>query len=150
MSLDCLLIGSNLGSYRMAQRSRWMGAQRETPADLPADTTYLNTMTEEINLGESWLEVFDLVNHLVTRHGGSSIYDLSAEVANHACVLLSAYLRRRGVTTKWVNSFDHQRDELARILMTDNPLVTCITTTLLVHPGPIMDMVAFVRMHNPT
>jgi p-methyltransferase len=126
-----------------------MNAQRETPKDLPADLEYLNGLTELAYVDGNWLDAFELMEYISdTDYDGQRSSDISTDVPNHACMLLAAYLRRNRMTAKWINSFDQQRVQLSQLLSNEDPLVTCLTTTLQVHPGPLLDMVQFVRMHN--
>ncbi|MGK5677010.1 PhpK family radical SAM P-methyltransferase [Micromonospora sp. URMC 106] len=57
-------------------------------------------------------------------------------------------MARRGLSVDFVNLFQHQREQLREKLAGDVRLVA-ITTTLYVSPQPIIEIVEFVRRHNP-
>lgn len=65
-----------------------------------------------------------------------------------AIAYLGSYLYRRGFTFDYVNAPHLELDELAAKLREDVRTVA-ITTTLYVSPQPILELVAFVRRHNP-
>ena len=149
MTLDCLLIGSNHGAYRLTQRSHWMNEEGRKLVDDPVDYDYSTMSMEYINRGGQWYEVFDLVNSLHADDPTWYLRHPRAGVPNSACIALAAYLRRHGWNTKWVNTFDLHQRTLGRMLDREDPLITCITTTFVTHPGQIIDQVHFIRERNP-
>jgi anaerobic magnesium-protoporphyrin IX monomethyl ester cyclase len=66
-----------------------------------------------------------------------------------AIAYLGTYLHRRGYSFDYVNSFREQKDELAEILQTCRVLSVAIPTTLYVSVFPIVEILRFVRQHNP-
>jgi anaerobic magnesium-protoporphyrin IX monomethyl ester cyclase len=61
---------------------------------------------------------------------------------------LGTYLHRHGLSFGYVNLFQFEKEKLKTILTTCDVLTVVITTTLYVHPRPIIEIVEFVRRHN--
>jgi radical SAM PhpK family P-methyltransferase len=61
---------------------------------------------------------------------------------------LGTFLTRQGLSFDYVNLFHLEKDKLAAKLAGDLRAVA-ITTTLYVSPQPIVEIVSFVRKHNP-
>jgi radical SAM PhpK family P-methyltransferase len=64
-------------------------------------------------------------------------------------VYLGTFLARHGFSFDYVNLFQDQKDELREKLVHGNVRTVAITTTLYVTPHPIIEIVRFVREHNP-
>jgi radical SAM PhpK family P-methyltransferase len=63
---------------------------------------------------------------------------------------LGTYLKKRGFTFDFVNSFQDKKDELKEKLKKENILTIAITTTLYVSALPILEIMDFIRKYNHT
>ena len=66
-----------------------------------------------------------------------------------AIVALGNFVARRGFNFDYVSSFQHEKEQLRRKLTEREVGLVAITTTLYVSPHPILEIVAFIRQHNP-
>lgn len=73
----------------------------------------------------------------------------SGDIPNLAAVYLTSFLCKRGVPTAYINLFEFERDRLAEYLST-NPICVAITTTFYVVNLPVVEIVRFIRQHNPS
>jgi anaerobic magnesium-protoporphyrin IX monomethyl ester cyclase len=62
---------------------------------------------------------------------------------------LGSYLDRHGFTFDYVNLFQDEKETLVAKLKTDNILTVAVTTTLYVHPRPILEIIELIRTHRP-
>src|SRR6185436_19804416 len=62
---------------------------------------------------------------------------------------LANFLRKRGFSARYVNLFQHEKEQLIEYLRQD-PVCVAITTTFYVVNLPVTEMVEFIREHNPT
>jgi anaerobic magnesium-protoporphyrin IX monomethyl ester cyclase len=67
-----------------------------------------------------------------------------------AIAYLGTYLRARGYTFDYINSFQDENEELRNKLRYDNILTVAITTTLYVSAFPIIEIKNFIKEHNET
>jgi len=65
-----------------------------------------------------------------------------------AIAYLGTYLHKHGLTFDYVNSFQDEKDELAKKLSRDNILVIAVITTLYINIYPIVDIIGFIKEHN--
>jgi p-methyltransferase len=72
---------------------------------------------------------------------------ISGEIPNLAAVYLTNYMRRQGYSCEYVNLFQHQKEQLERLLDQD-PYCVAITTTFYVVNFPASEMVQFIRSRN--
>jgi len=89
----------------------------------------------------------ELLNRAILAARGT---DLGLHVANMpslTLLYLMSFLTTRGYSTKIVNFFNREHDNLATLLEED-PLVVAITTTYYAEPSPVSEIVQFVRRHN--
>lgn len=73
----------------------------------------------------------------------------SGDIPNLAAVYLTNFLRNRGHQARYINLFQHEKEKLIEYLAAD-PLCVAITTTFYVVNLPVIEMVEFIRAHNPT
>jgi len=73
----------------------------------------------------------------------------SGEIPNLAAVYLSSVLRKQGLTARYINLFQDEKDKFAALLR-ENPVCVAITTTFYVLNFPVNEIVQFVRQHNPS
>lgn len=71
------------------------------------------------------------------------------EILSPAIVYLGTYLDRRGFSFDYVNSFQLEKEALKQELARGNILTVAIITTLYVSILPILEVVEFIRAHNP-
>ncbi|MGC4804624.1 PhpK family radical SAM P-methyltransferase [Micromonospora sp. DT233] len=72
-----------------------------------------------------------------------------AELPSLGTLYLVNYLRRRGHPAEFVNCFTYEKDRLAELLA-QQPASVAITTTFYMMPGPVIEIIDFVRQHAPT
>ncbi len=90
----------------------------------------------------------EALSHLRDPGPDASLYTV-AELPSLGTLYLVNYLRARGHPADFVNCFTYEKDQLAAMLA-DNPLSVAITTTFYMMPGPVMEIIEFVRRHHRT
>lgn len=73
----------------------------------------------------------------------------SGEIPNLAAAYLSNFLRGQGVTAKYINLFQQEKERFAELL-NSGPACVAITTTFYVLNFPVNEIVQFVRRYNST
>ncbi|MEU5947757.1 PhpK family radical SAM P-methyltransferase [Micromonospora sp. NPDC047465] len=138
---DCLIVGFNdvdFASY--VSDVRLMGADSGAFRDL---------RLAYIDLDGRPLRALDALSHLrESPPGAPKPYFHNADFLWPVVTVLGSFLARRGLSVDFVNLFQHEREQLREKLDGDVRLVA-ITTTLYVSPQPIIEIVEFVRRHNP-
>ncbi|MGW4501270.1 PhpK family radical SAM P-methyltransferase [Micromonospora sp. NPDC004336] len=138
---DCLIVGFNdvdFASY--VSDVRLMGTDSGAFRDL---------RLAYIDLDGRPLRALDALSHLrESPPGAPKPYFHNADFLWPVVTVLGSFLARRGLSVDFVNLFQHQREALREKLAGDVRLVA-ITTTLYVSPQPIIEIVEFVRRHNP-
>lgn len=76
-----------------------------------------------------------------------SVYSV-AEMPSLGTLYLVNFLRKRGHSIDFVNSFTYEQEKLADLLARD-PLSIAITTTFYMSSAPVIEIVRFIRKHNP-
>lgn len=71
-------------------------------------------------------------------------------VMNNSIGYLGTFLHRKGLSFDYINSFQNQKVELARKLQQDDIRVAAVITTYYKHYIPVLDIIKFVRKHNPS
>ena len=61
---------------------------------------------------------------------------------------LGSYLTKHGLTFDYINLFQFQKSVFKEKLLSGNILAIAITTTLYVHPRPILEIIEFIRKYN--
>ncbi len=143
--LDCVVIGYNEVPFEEYE-SFLRGYGEDTEA-------YRDLKFSFVNLGGKKLDYIGLLNHVVGlagREGGAAAPPelRSGDIPNLAAVYLSNFLRRRDFETRYINLFQHEKEQLAEYLARD-PVCVAITTTFYVMNLPVIEMVEFIRRHNP-
>ncbi len=72
------------------------------------------------------------------------------ETFSSAIAYLGTYLHRRGYTFDYVNSFQDEKEALAKKLMKENILTIGIITTLYISEFPIIEIIDFIKQYNHT
>jgi p-methyltransferase len=141
---DCLVIGYNEPPFEKYEGLiRQYGEHSEAYRDLKHSF---------VTLGERKLNYVDLLNHATDlargrEPNGEGSYR-SGDIPTLAAVYLTSFLRRRGFRATYVNLFQHEKEKLIELLR-DDPLCVAITTTLYVLNLPAIEIVEFIRQHNP-
>lgn len=138
--LDCIIVGHNDVNFNtLAQRARATARQSAFYEDIKLNSVLIDGQR---------LSYLDLLNRALTQATGA-MHALSPFRQPHLGVCyLSSFLRKRGLTTREVNSFDHDKDRF-RTLLAESPRAVAITTTFYVDPEPIIEIVRFVREASP-
>jgi p-methyltransferase len=136
--LDCVTIGYNDPPFAEYERLiRRYGEDSEAYRDLKFSF---------VEVDGRKLNYVDLLN-LVARSAGHAATFASGEIPNLAAVYLTNFLRRRGLSSEYVNLYQLEKDRLGALLDAD-PLCVAITTTFYVVNFPVTEMVEFIRARN--
>ena len=144
-NLDCVVIGYNelpLAEYE--ETIREYGEESEAYRDLKF--SFLDIDGRKMNY-------VDLLNHVthLAQNGEANVAPetyKSGDIPNLAAVYLTNFLKMRGYSAKYINLFQHEKEKLANYL-SQNPLCVAITTTFYILNFPVIEMVKFIREHNP-
>jgi radical SAM PhpK family P-methyltransferase len=140
---DCIIIGYNETPFDAYEAGiRRYGEDSEAYRDLKFSF---------IDLEGKRLNYVDLLNHVyrgALPPGTSHPEFRSGDIPNLAAVYLCSFLRRRGHDATFLNLFQHEKERLAELLA-QNPRAVAITTTFYVLNDPVIEMVQFIRRHNP-
>lgn len=133
--IDCLLIGHNETDFQEYERTiRQMGISSGAYRDL--NRKFIRCNNRPLPL----VEIFNLFS---AKEPLRLAGDVSPTIA-----YLGTYLKRRGFTFDYVNSFNEQKEELAEKLARENISTVAVTTTLYVTVFPLMEVVDFVKQYN--
>lgn len=143
--LDCVVIGYNEVPFdRYESLLRQYGEESEVYRDLKFSF---------VELGGRKHLYTDLMNHAVNLarspggDGGVEVFK-SGDMPNLAAAYLTNFLNRRGLRTHYINLFQNEKDRLAEMLK-GRPLCVAITTTFYVLNLPVVEMIEFIRAHDP-
>jgi radical SAM PhpK family P-methyltransferase len=142
--LDCVVIGYN--EVPFAQYESFL---RKYGEDSEA---YRDLKFSYVELGGRRMDYVGLMNHtynLALGGGADGEEFRSGDIPNLAAVYLTNYLRRAGLGAEYLNLFQYEQDKLRHLLAQD-PLCVAITTTFYVVNMPVIEMVRFIREHNPS
>ena len=143
-NLDCIIIGYNeLPFERYENFLRNYGEDSEAYRDLKFSF---------VNLGDRKLDYPGLLNYARDQshppNDGPQAKFKSGDIPNLAAVYLTNFLRNRGYQAGYINLFQYEKEKLIEYLAAD-PLCVAITTTFYVVNLPVIEMVEFIRAHNP-
>ncbi len=143
-TLDCLLIGHNEMDFEEYENHiRRMGIQSGAYRDL--NLNFLRYNNKPYHLAE----VFNLFCADKSQPGYQEPMGIQ-ETFSAAVAYLGTYLHRRGFTFDYVNSFQKEKEKLRQVLLGKNILTAAVITTLYVSVFPILEVVDWIRQHNPT
>ena len=142
--LDCVVIGYNeLPFDRYESFLRNYGEDSEAYRDLKFSF---------VNLGNKKLDYTGLLNYAREQSTNGRLKPQSefksGDIPNLAAVYLTNFLRQRGYRAGYINLFQYEQEKLIEYLAAD-PLCVSITTTFYVVNLPVIEMVEFIRKHNP-
>ncbi|CAM3296091.1 PhpK family radical SAM P-methyltransferase [Corallococcus sp. ZKHCc1 1396] len=141
--LDCVVVGYNETPFVEYEATlRRYGEDSEAYRDLKFSF---------VDLGDARLNYADLLNRVyreALEPGTPHREFLSGDMPSLAAVYLTSFLRRRGLQSRYINLFQYEKEPLAELLAA-NPRAIALTTTLYVLNEPVIEMVKFIRQHNP-
>ncbi|WP_066501699.1 PhpK family radical SAM P-methyltransferase [Abyssisolibacter fermentans] len=140
-NIDCLFIGHNEMEFEKYESTvRNMGVSSGAYRDL-----YFNFLQYK---GRKYTasEFYNLFRAPEDTMGPLNL----GESVSLAIVYLSSYLKKRGFTFDYVNSFQYEKDELIEKLKKNNIRVIAIPTTLYVSPFPILEIISLIKKYNTT
>jgi anaerobic magnesium-protoporphyrin IX monomethyl ester cyclase len=138
--IDCLLVGYNELNFKTYESIiRGMGEETGNYRDLGFSFIWLN--------GEPHC-VPDVFNKFYCKENSIKPV-MFGETFNAAIAYLCTYLKQRKFSYDFVNTFQDQKSVLKKKLTEDNLLLVGISTTFYFTPFPIMEIVKFIREHNP-
>ena len=145
--LDCVVIG-----YNEVPFVKYESFLRNYGEDAEA---YRDLKFSFVNIDGKKLDYMGLLNHVLgLAQPERSIPALTAEelksgdIPNLAAVYLTNFLRNKGHQTQYINLFQYEKEKLIEYLAED-PLCVAITTTFYVVNLPAVEIVEFIRQHNP-
>jgi p-methyltransferase len=143
--LDCVVIGYNEVPFHVYETFlRKYGEDSEAYRDLKFSF---------VDVGGRKMDYVGLLNHVLNesrKSAGDPAEEhrlRSGDIPNLAAVYLTNFLRQRGVESRCINLFQHEREKLIEYLAQD-PVCVAITTTFYVVNLPATEMVEFIRAHN--
>jgi radical SAM PhpK family P-methyltransferase len=145
IKIDCLFIGHNeMDFIDYEQNIRKMGINSGAYRDLNLSFVWYNnrpyTVTEILNLF--------CQGHNSSKNTFRPV--TLGDTFSPSIAYLGSYLHRKGFTFDYVNSFQDNKQELARKLSQENILAIAITTTLYVSALPILEIIDFIKKYNRT
>jgi p-methyltransferase len=140
-NLDCVIIGHNDMDFNLVyEEVKKIGRHSGAYNDLKANS---------VLVGGERLTYMDLLNRTLKEATGRDHRLYACELPHLGAAYLASFLRRRDFNVEVVNSFNFDQERLRELLLTRSPNSVAITTTLYVDYSPIVDVVRFVRRHNP-
>lgn len=151
---DCLLIGYNevklknfkpvlklYEALKLPQLFEWM------PSNNQFHMMYKFIQYSWLKHNNEPYSAFDVIDSF---YGGGEWDDSIKKqpIFSSTIAYLGTFLKRRGFTFDFVNSFNHGKTELAEKLRKGDVLTVAIPTTFYEEPAPIREIVEFVKAHN--
>lgn len=138
--IDCFLIGNNQMNFEEYERQvRSMGEKSGAYRDLNLNFIRVN------NRACTLMDIFNLNyipgNDSMGKMGFGN--NFSATIA-----YLGTFLNKRGLSFDYVNSFQDEKEYLAKKLLEGSIDVVAITTTLYISILPIVEIINFIRKYN--
>lgn len=144
-TIDCLIIGHNETDFeKYVDDVKEMGVNSGAYRDLELNFLRYNNRP---------YHAAGMFNYLCKRFRspGESLEPIAeGESFGNTIAYLGSYLDNRGFTFDYVHSFQAEKDALAEKLKQDNILAIAITTTLYVHPVPVIEIMNFIKKYNRT
>jgi radical SAM PhpK family P-methyltransferase len=145
-SLDCVVIGYYEPPFDDYERLiRQYGADSEAYRDLQFSFVDLDGRRR------NYVDLLNYAHQLAHRMpDGDRRHEpfKSGEIPNLAAVYLTNFLRNQGLRARYVNLFLYEQERLLECLA-QNPYCVAITTTFYVLNSPVIEIVKFIRAHNP-
>ncbi len=138
--VDCVLVGYNDISLG------WVDEELEPLRNVSGGYRHFRSNTLVVD-GER-RHYTDLLNRSLSEATGRPHALHVARTPSLPCLVLKSFLSARGLRSEIVNFFNHDEQHLIDLLSL-NPHAVAITTTVYTTPRPIIEIVEFVRRHNP-
>jgi radical SAM PhpK family P-methyltransferase len=139
-NLDCVLVGYNDMDF-----AQLAVAQRSTSGYSGA---YHEIKTNSVLLDGRRCTYMELMNKAIASATGCDPQLNVFEAPLLGAFYLNHFLRKHGYDAEVVNFFNYNKDKL-RTLLNRSPRAVAITTTFYVDHAPIVEIVEFIREHNP-
>lgn len=140
--IDCLIIGVNGIKFSTQEKFQSLMG-RNNPAYQDINWHFIRHRGN-VYSAQDILKMYYLNESLDT----TSTYLTQDETLNPAIAYLGTYLHRRGITFDYINAFQSEKEELARILQQCDILTIGISTTNYVWSLPIIEIVSFIKKYN--
>jgi len=138
--IDCIIVGHNDMDFSLVhEQLKRIGKHSGAYIDLKANS---------VRIGGEQITYMDLLNRVLKQTTGRDHRLYACELPHLGAAYLKNFLYKRNFNVEIVNSFNYERERLKELLA-QSPRAVAITTTLYVDYGPIVDIVKFVRKHNP-
>lgn len=140
--IDCLFIGHNEVPFDAYEKQvRLMGETSGAYRDLSKSVLFHNSQPYSIT------DVINLVSKEDIDNGLISPFNM-LETQSNSIGYLGSFLHRRGLTFRYINSFQGEKDLLADYLTRYDITAIAIITTLYVSVFPILEIMEFIKQHN--
>ena len=143
-TIDCVLIGYNDVSFS----SLWNETKRFDAFCGNQGGKFRALMLESVEYQGERVSYGDLLNHYFGHKNGKQSDLCVSKLPNLATCYLYSYLKKRKFNVEFVNFFTKEKQRLASLLK-GNTKSVAITTTFYVESSPIIEIVRFIRQHNP-
>ena len=137
-TIDCIIVGYNevdFSTFVNQNKTIQTGAAHEM-------------RTNSLLFNGKRMLYMDLLNHLLTQATGRNPQLNVFETPSLGVCYLQNYLQQRGHKIEVVNFFTHEKEKLKQLLA-QAPRAVAITTTFYIDNAPIIEIVKFIRKHNP-
>ena len=139
---DCVLVGPSIPRFpAYVEMVRRMG--RESGAFRDLNLAFVDHRGEPRHC----LDLLNCVRSERSGHADRPLHNM--EFLWPTITYLGTFLHRRGFTFDYVNLFQQEKEALRDKLRNDDVRSVAVTTTLYVSVEPIVEIVSFVRQHNP-
>jgi radical SAM PhpK family P-methyltransferase len=139
-NLDCIIIGHNDMDFQLVyEEVKKIGKHSGAYNDLKANSVLFR--------GER-ITYMELLNQVLKESTGRDHHLYACELPHLGAAYLKSFLRKRNFNVEIVNAFNFEKERLKELLA-QSPNTVAITTTLYVEYSPIVEIVNFVRQHNP-
>lgn len=138
--IDCVLIG-----YNDIDLS-WVDEELKPLRN--ASGGYRHFRSNTVQIDGKRRHYTDLLNRSLTDATGVPHSLHVAKTPSLACCILKSFLAGMGLRSEIVNFFNSDRDRLADLLA-QKPRAVAITTTVYTTARPVIEIVEFIREHNP-
>ena len=139
-TIDCIIVGYNDVSFS----SLWNEAKKFAAFS----GRYRALMSESVEYEGQRIPYNVLLNEYWTHKNGKGSNLHVCNIPNLAICYLSSYLKKRNFNIEFVNFFTEEKQRLASLLKC-NPKSVAITTTFYTESSPIIEIVRFIKQHNP-
>jgi len=137
---DCLIIGHNDMDFQTVQLElEKIGKHSGAYNDLKANSVLFHGKR---------ITYMSLLNETLKKATGVDPTLHACELPHLGAAYLKSFLCKRNFNVEIVNSFNKEKERLKELLA-QSPKAVAITTTLYVEYSPIVEIVEFVRKHNP-